>query len=435
MKANSQVALTIASLFLAGGVASSWLGAQESLTPCCNIVSIDANGLVSARQADGRVFQFQVADQALLASLHIGQAVWADFGAKQVTLKYGAQPCCGIRAAGPGAPVGAQQLQPAGFQPCCSITAIDRGAGTATATVKATGEAFTFTVGDKAVLASLHTGQPVWADFAANQVTLKYGLQPCCAIRAAGPGAPVGAQQLQPAGWSPCCAITAIDRGAGTATATVKATGEAFTFNVGDNALLSSLRIGQGVWADFDAKQVALKYGGQPCCQIRAAGPGAPVGVQQLQPAGIDACCAVVVNAALTGRLGRLVVAFPFSEGVNAGSTQVDVFKAGETASLQTGYGAQSLDLLPGTYSVAISGARVDGVTVQSGHDTRLRVGILRIKAGGNTRAEVLAADGKTALTGGYGVQVIGLPVGTYRVQIAGGLEAVTIQDGKITDF
>src|SRR5207244_7875797 len=142
---------------------------------CCNIVSIDANGLVSARQADGRVFQFQVADKTLLASLHIGQPVWADFAANQVTLKYGAAPCCAIAArpigpvdgARPIGPVdGAKQFQPAGGAPCCSITAIDRTTGTATATVKATGEPFTFTVGDKAVLASLHLGQPVWAAFA-----------------------------------------------------------------------------------------------------------------------------------------------------------------------------------------------------------------------------------------------------------------------------
>src|SRR2546425_5155357 len=104
---------------------------------CCGIVSINANGVVSARQADGRVFQFQVADKTLLASLHIGQPVWADFGAKQVTLKYGGAPCCDIAArpfgpvdgARPFGPVdGARQLQPAGIDPCCSITAIDRGA-------------------------------------------------------------------------------------------------------------------------------------------------------------------------------------------------------------------------------------------------------------------------------------------------------------------
>ena len=167
-----------------------------------------------------------------------------------------------------------------------------------------------------------------------------------------------------------------------------------------------------------------------PAPEAHGASTQSP-GASGAAPAG--PCCDILANGALTGRLGRLVVAFP--EGANAGSSRVDVFRAGETASLQTGYGAQSLDLLPGTYSVAISGARVDGVTVRSGHDTRLRVGILRIQTGGSTRADVLAADSKKALTTGYGAQVIGLPVGTFWVQIAGGSEVVTIQDGKITDF
>ena len=135
----------------------------------------------------------------------------------------------------------------------------------------------------------------------------------------------------------------------------------------------------------------------------------------------------------IRGRLGRLVVAFP--EGANAGSSRVDVFRAGEQTSIQGGYGAQGWDLLPGTYAVTISGARVDGVTVQSGHDTRVRVGILRVTAGGSTRVDLLDAGGKAALTGGYGAQVIGLPVGIFRVRIAGQSEVVTIQDGKITDF
>ena len=235
---------------------------------------------------------------------------------------------------------------------------------------------------------------------------------------------PAAAIQANPV--SPCCEIVGID--ANGLVSARQADGRVFQFQVADKTLLASLHIGQPVWADFGAKQVTLKYGFEPCCEIAARPVGPVDAARPLNP-----CCNVVANAALTGRLGRLVVAFP--AGANAGSSRVDVFKAGETASLQTGYGAQSLDLLPGSYSVVISGARVEGVSIQSGHDTRLRVGILRINAGASTRADVLAADGKTALTNGYGAQVIGLPVGTYRVQIAGGLEAVTIQDGKITEF
>jgi hypothetical protein len=144
-------------------------------------------------------------------------------------------------------------------------------------------------------------------------------------------------------------------------------------------------------------------------------------------------CCHIIASPALTGRLGRLVVAFP--GGANAGSSRVDVFRAGEQTSIQSSYGAQTWDLLPGTYAVTISGARVEGVTVQSGHDTRVRVGILRVNAGGSTRVDLLDAGGKAALVSSYGAQVIGLPVGTFRVQIAGQSEAVTIQEGKITEF
>ena len=301
MRATQHSAVLAFGLFAASLAISSRAAAAQANPgdACCGIVGIDANGLVSARQADGRVFHFQVTDKTVLASLHIGQPVWADFAAKQVTLKYGGTPCCGILAARPVGPVdGARPIGP-----------VD-------------------------------------------------GARPIGPVDGARPVGPVD--------------------------------------------------------------------GARPFGPVDGARPFGPVD-------GIAPCCNVVANAALTGRLGRLVVAFP--AGANAGSSRVDVFKAGETTSLQTGYGAQSLDLLPGTYSVVISGARVEGVSIQSGHDTRLRVGILRINAGGSTRADVLAADGKTALTNGYGAQVIGLPVGTYRVQIAGQSAAVMIQDGKITEF
>lgn len=238
------------------------------------------------------------------------------------------------------------------------------------------------------------------------------------------------AAQANPA--EPCCQITSINAN-GLVAARQTANGQVFQFQVKDKAQLATLHIGQAIWANFAGQAVALAAGAQPCCEIVAAGAGAAVGPQQLQPAGAQPCCQIVANAALTGRLGRLLVAFP--EGANAGSSRVDVFKAGQTASLQGGFGAQAMDLLPGTYTVVVSGARVEGVPVQSGHDTQLRVGILRIKAGANTRADVLAADGKTTLTSGFGAQVIGLPVGTYRVQIAGQSETVTIHDSKITDF
>jgi hypothetical protein len=143
-----------------------------------------------------------------------------------------------------------------------------------------------------------------------------------------------------------------------------------------------------------------------------------------------SACCSVVPNPTMTGRLGRLVVTYP--EGTDA-NARIDVSKGDKAAT--NGYGNQAFELLPGSYTVVISGKRVDNVTVQSGNDTKVKVGVLRVTAPGGTRLDVLDMDGKTNLTNGYGNKQFGLPIGTVLLQIAGQSEAVTIQDGKITDF
>ena len=138
-------------------------------------------------------------------------------------------------------------------------------------------------------------------------------------------------------------------------------------------------------------------------------------------------------NPELKGRLGRLVVAFP--EGANASGTRVDVYKSSESSSIAGGYGGKTFDLLPGSHTVVIAGKRVEGVPVQSGNDTKLKVGALRITAGSGTRVDLLDPATKKSLVGGYGNQQYGLPVGPIAVQVAGQSEVVTIQEGKITDF
>lgn len=100
---------------------------------------------------------------------------------------------------------------------------------------------------------------------------------------------------------------------------------------------------------------------------------------------------------------------------------------------VQGGYGNQSWELLSGAYEVSISGKRVGNVTVKPGHDTTVKVGVLRISAGKDTRVDVLDAGNK--LTGGYGEQVIGLPLGSFDIQVAGQTERVTISAGNVTDF
>ena len=60
---------------------------------------------------------------------------------------------------------------------------------------------------------------------------------------------------------------TAIDANTHTVTARENSTGKMFQFKVTNAALLNSLKVGQGVYANFAASQVSV-VNGAPCCNI-----------------------------------------------------------------------------------------------------------------------------------------------------------------------
>ena len=72
---------------------------------------------------------------------------------------------------------------------------------------------------------------------------------------------------------------------------------------------------------------------------------------------------------------------------------------------------------------------------VQVGHDTQIKVGVVRIKGGGNAAIDLLDSDQKTKLAGAFGGFTVGLPVGTYTVKMPGLSEKVTVRVDKIRDF
>jgi hypothetical protein len=146
--------------------------------------------------------------------------------------------------------------------------------------------------------------------------------------------------------------------------------------------------------------------------------------------AGSSACCDIVPNPAMSGRLGRVVVAYP--EKVSA---RIDVFRAGETESVAGDFGNQAFDLFPGTYDVTISGKRITGVTVRSGSDTQIKVGVLRVTASNSTRVDLVdPADGR-ALTGDFGTRAYGLPIGEVGVRIRDQTETLLIEAGQVAEF
>jgi len=75
----------------------------------------------------------------------------------------------------------------------------------------------------------------------------------------------------------PCCNITAIDAKMQTATASETKTGRTFQFKVADTKLLTSLKIGQPVHADFTSMKVSVRPdASEPCCAIvNLRGPAA----------------------------------------------------------------------------------------------------------------------------------------------------------------
>ena len=139
--------------------------------------------------------------------------------------------------------------------PCCGITSINAKSGQVIARVTATGQTFTFTA-SPSVLSSMKVGQSVYANFTSKQVSVN-GEAPCCAITA------VTAL--------PCCAITAINAKNGQVSARVTATGQTFTFTASPS-VLSSMKTGQGIYANFTSQQVSVN-GAQPCCGITAVSP------------------------------------------------------------------------------------------------------------------------------------------------------------------
>jgi len=145
--------------------------------------------------------------------------------------------------------------------------------------------------------------------------------------------------------------------------------------------------------------------------------------------ANVSACCAMVPNPERR-RLGRLVVAYP----VRVPDARLDVFLPGAATSIASGYGDQAIDLLPGAYDVAVSGRRIAGVTIRSGQDTRIRVGVLQARAETATRVEVVDAATGQSIIGAYGDKRFGLPVGEFGLRVGSRTEAITITEGEIEE-
>jgi hypothetical protein len=90
---------------------------------------------------------------------------------------------------------------------------------------------------------------------------------------------------------------------------------------------------------------------------------------------------------------------------------------------------------MPGTYDLVIGGRKVPGVIVQSRAETRVLVGVLRLNGSAQTRFGIFEPGGSQELQSCYGSHDLGLPVGTYEVEVNDQRETVTITAGAITEY
>lgn len=149
-------------------------------------------------------------------------------------------------------------------------------------------------------------------------------------------------------------------------------------------------------------------------------------------PAPIGGCCVIVSNPELKS-LGRIVVTLP---GGTKASPHIVISNAGDDKkAILNWWGAGNGDLIAGGYVAVIGGRRVAGVEVRAGHDTKIRVGVLRLHAGSGTQVIIFEREGKDAITSVWGSQEVGLPIGEYDVQIAANRTSVTIKDNAVTEF
>lgn len=308
---------------------------------CCTITAIDeAAGIVTAKvNATGQTFQFTAMYDAfaLLGTLRIGQSVYANFPAMEVSLN-GASVCCKIVSSASAGAKGKKHCPPfcsgspppkfsgeatvqsavsmpaAGnlgnvanpvgpvdaAKPAAHIIGLNAASRMVTARVDSSGQTFQFQVSNPAWFDSLQIGQGVWANFKTKQISLNGktqsgtivsvgpvdGSRPVGPVDASRPVGPVDA--AKPVGpvdaVKPSARIIGINATTGIVTARVNSTGQTFQFQVKNSAQLKSLQSGQAVWANFRTQQISLD-GRTPTGTIVSVGP-----VDGLKPIGpVDA--------------------------------------------------------------------------------------------------------------------------------------------------
>lgn len=328
-------------------------------------------------------------------------------------------PCCGVIAVNPSVP-------------CCSIV---------TTRDNATGRTFEFTI-DNSIAKNYKPGTALNAQpslgiiKSINGTVSKYQISepvfsgvPCCSIISIEPGAP-------------CCNLISVK-------GNESPVGDRITFSV-PKSMSANLKIGQKVsiqhFGPVDADKFQPvdgdKYQPVDGYAVVQSSKGALPGLNlatysfpilksksaKTNDSNNDKQWVITQNPTAKGATGKLFLNIPKEvESVITISQPVTERQVSYTLN------EHAFSLVPGTYDFTLSGSKVKGVPVQKGMDTRIKAGILNVVATGTWTLYDEKKDRQVYYS--ISAKKIGLPIGTYQLEINGTMQQVVIKDGETVDF
>lgn len=165
----------------------------------------------------------------------------------------------------------------------------------------------------------------------------------------------------------------------------------------------------------------------KPGPSSRVASPGSPA-------SRAGGAFEVAANPELKGRLGRLVVVFPAAGNLEI-NAYTGVHRPGSKDRIEGFYKSGQLELMPGNYDVYVSGHLIRNVPIQSRHDTRIHVGVLKLNGSSSTYFGIHEVGAPERFDGHYGTKAVGLPVGEFEVVVRDDREKVVIGRDQVTEF
>ena len=342
----------------------------------------------------------------------------------------------------------AQKISPANpGVPCCSVIAVNPSVpccSIVTTRDNATGRTFEFTV-DNSIAKSYKPGTALNAQpslgiiKSINGTVSKYqisepvfSLSPCCGIISIEPGAP-------------CCSLISVK-------GNESPVGDRNTFSV-PKSMSANLKIGQKVsiqhFIPVDGDKIGPVDGDkfQPVdgYAVVQSSKGALPGLNlatysfpilksksaKTNDSINDKQWVITQNPTAKGATGKLFLNIP----KEAESVITIYNRLTETTQQEMLYSSteRSFSLVPGLFNIRLSGSIVNDVPVQKGMDTRIKAGVLNVVASGTwtlfneKKSQDLYYSSKA--------KKIGLPIGTYQMEINGTMQLVVIKDGETVDF